>query len=85
MIKIFFILTIFKFISISHGFSRFGGYEQECGEVQVGVGYIAGGNFSTKGQWPWLASLHYNKNGRYFCGSSIISKRHLLTGENCFN
>jgi secreted trypsin-like serine protease len=85
MSKIFFLIVIFKFISISHAISRFGGDAQECGQIQVGISFIAGGNFSTKGQWPWLASLHYNKNGRYFGGSSIISKRHLLTGENCFN
>lgn len=80
MVEIFFAFVLFKFLAISHGFESFHGLQQ-CGEVQVGFGYIVGGNYSEKGQWPWLASLHYRKNNAYFCGSSIISKKHLLSGE----
>jgi hypothetical protein len=51
----------------------------ECGKVKVGSGLSVGGEFSTPGQWPWLASLFHK--GKYHCGSSLISKKHLLSGK----
>lgn len=53
--------------------------EQECGRVKVGLGFNIGGDNSLPGQWPWLASLFYK--GKYHCGSSVISKNHLLSGK----
>lgn len=54
-----------------------------CGKtIFVGAGLIYGGNQSKKNQWPWFASLYDRKNqNNFFCGASVITKRHLLSGE----
>jgi hypothetical protein len=57
---------------------------RECGMVKVGIPFLLGGDFSTKGQWPWFASIIRSENNNLICGSSIISKRHLLGGKNVF-
>lgn len=54
---------------------------QECGVVKVAVPFIAGGDYAERGQWPWLAPLFLKEKDKFFCGSTIISKRHLLSGE----
>lgn len=53
----------------------------ECGKVKVGTSFVAGGAESGKGQWPWLAPLFNKNTSKFFCGSSIISKQHLLGGQ----
>jgi hypothetical protein len=58
----------------------------ECGVKKITQpgALIHGGQVSFKGQWPWLASLHKMTNGKqkseYFCGSTIISEKTLITG-----
>ncbi|XP_015126441.1 uncharacterized protein LOC107048006 [Diachasma alloeum] len=42
---------------------------------------IVGGAVASKGEIPYIVSL--NKNGRHFCGGSIISNRHILTAAHC--
>lgn len=42
---------------------------------------VNNGNLSEVGEWPWLATLHKVKDREYFCGSSIISEKLLVTGE----
>ena len=54
---------------------------QECGRVKVGTSFSVGSEYATRGQWPWLAPLFYRKDDEFFCGSTLISKRHLLSGE----
>lgn len=59
----------------------------ECGVKKVTQpgALIRGGQTSFPGQWPWLASLHkinnsLPKKSEFFCGSTIISEKTLLTG-----
>ena len=56
----------------------------ECGKRKASnpTGLIVGGNSSYPGRWPWFASLFLKKDDRFYCGSSLISDRHLLTGES---
>jgi secreted trypsin-like serine protease len=35
---------------------------------------------SYRGQWPWYVPLFHQNKG-FFCGATLISDRHLLTGE----
>lgn len=53
----------------------------ECGRKKDGTYLIAGGDHTEPGDWPWLVSLHQSKNGKYFCGSSLINEKLLVTGE----
>lgn len=54
----------------------------DCG-IPTGVitGFVYGGDEVVEGQWPWVVPLFNKNSGHYFCGSSIITNRHLLSGE----
>lgn len=45
------------------------------------VGYIVGGEPSTRGAWPWLVALIHTENDQFFCSGSLISAKHVLSGE----
>jgi secreted trypsin-like serine protease len=54
---------------------------QECGNVKYVSGLIYGGTYAQRGQWPWLCAIHDTTSDEFFCGSTLISKKHVLTGE----
>ena len=56
-----------------------------CGKKFEGTGMVFGGKKTTQNAWPWLVALIYMPKKRLFCGGSIISKRHVLTGEKICN
>ena len=47
-----------------------------CGDVKK----INNSKFSSA-NWPWLTSLFYYFNGEYFCSGTLISEKHVLSGE----
>lgn len=55
---------------------------QECGKIQIPTSFTIGGEYSYRGQWPWLAPVANKIDGKFFCGSTIISNRHLLGGKD---
>ncbi|XP_071972718.1 ovochymase-2-like [Engystomops pustulosus] len=65
------------------------GRASRCGErpaVNDGVNYsllsrIVGGTSAKKGESPWIASL--KRDGKHFCGGTIISEKHILTAAHC--
>jgi secreted trypsin-like serine protease len=34
------------------------------------------------GSWPWIAALVHLRLNSYFCGASVISEKHLLSGKH---
>lgn len=39
------------------------------------------GNTVHKGEWPWIVAFIYEKNEKMFCGGSLISEKHVLSGK----
>jgi len=42
---------------------------------------INGGKNADKNEWPWIAGIY--KNGRQFCGGSLVDATHILTAAHC--
>jgi secreted trypsin-like serine protease len=55
---------------------------QECGVVKYTSELIYGGQYAKKGAWPWLVALHDSKTDEFFCGSTLVSPKHVLTGKS---
>ena len=52
-----------------------------CGHKFSGVGYIVGGSKALPNAWPWLTVLLYKPKNKFFCGGSLISEKHVISGE----
>lgn len=50
-----------------------------CGQREGFAGNI-GGEAVKKGEWPWLAAFVMMPAEDFFCGGSLISKRHIMSG-----
>lgn len=42
---------------------------------------VVGGNVTNANEFPWLAGL--SKNGEFYCGATLITRKHLLTAAHC--
>lgn len=42
---------------------------------------VIGGKPIAKGDWPWLVALVYSESGQHFCGGTLISAKHVLSGK----
>lgn len=52
----------------------------ECGSVDVMDPRISGGSETQRGEWPFIAALYYVEELKFFCGGTLITKQHVLTG-----
>lgn len=57
--------------------------DQECGHQFVAQGLAYGAERTKYLEWPWLIALKYREKNKddFFCGGSLVSKRHVITGE----
>jgi secreted trypsin-like serine protease len=54
---------------------------ENCGNRR-GVALLSiGGKQSEKNQWPWLVAFVHTQANTFFCGGSLLSERHILSGE----
>ncbi|XP_066976820.1 trypsin-3-like [Macrobrachium rosenbergii] len=45
------------------------------------VGRVVGGRVTTRGRYPWLASLYYR--GKIYCGATLVNDRFLVSAAHC--
>lgn len=53
----------------------------QCGELLFSKGFTIRGEAITRGQWPYLVALVNVAENSFFCGGSLISAKHVLTGK----
>lgn len=53
---------------------------QECGKRQGFIPTIFRGKSSTRAEWPWNVALVHRQYENFFCGGTLISEKHVLSG-----
>lgn len=55
--------------------------ENQCGKnVQI-KGTVFGGSEILQNQFPWLVALFDSTNKKFFCGGTLVSNKHVVSGE----
>jgi hypothetical protein len=72
-VKFFFVLIFFSFPESQSS--------QSCGSRSETAGLVVGGKEVKRGDWPWLVAFVHTQENLFFCGGSLISDRHVLSGE----
>lgn len=57
------------------------GERENCGKFEVLE--FQGGKEVPSSKWPWSAAFVERKTNSFFCGGSLISVNHVLSGEKC--
>lgn len=47
----------------------------ECGKSVHSEGFIIGGTYVRRGDYPWIAALINFNTQKYFCGGTLITER----------
>lgn len=55
--------------------------KKSCGIREGFVPTIFGGHKTSKGDWPWNVAFIDREYENFFCGGTLISARHVLSGE----
>lgn len=56
-------------------------FNVQCGNVSYSTGFVIGGVEVDRGQWPFLVALYHIEQQQFFCGGSLITTQHVLTGN----
>lgn len=76
-------LNIKHFLILAFAVTASSGDLMSCGLNDRPSGLVFGGTNSTRGNWPWLVALFLVDENKFLCGSTLISRRHLLTAAHC--
>lgn len=82
-------VSVFEMIFVSSvvlqlvGFALVVSGQIQCGTFKIRTGFSYGGQVSERGRFPWLGALFDTNDQTFFCGSSLISQRHVLTAAHC--
>ena len=55
--------------------------ENACGRKSFIAFRIFNGQQSEPNSWPWLVVFHHTPKNVFFCGGSLITAKHVLTGK----
>lgn len=72
------ILIVFVAFTVNANPNRI---ERHCGKKDNSVGLVFGGENSTQNAWPWLAIFQRVIDNQVFCGGSLVSVKHVVSGE----
>lgn len=53
----------------------------ECGTVSISRGLSIERNKTYEGSWPFAVAIYEIEAYKLFCGGTLISRRHVLTGQ----
>lgn len=56
----------------------------KCAITMVRLGFVVNGHQFVRGKYPWMVALMLLKDSKppiYFCGGSLVSSMHVLTGN----
>lgn len=56
--------------------------ELQCGNRPMAISSRTFGGYKiSRNEWPWLVALIHAPLEAFFCGGSLISEQHVLSGE----
>lgn len=53
----------------------------KCGQTKVNTGLMYFGNKISRGEFPFMCALHHIEEDRVFCGGTLVTSKHVITGE----
>ena len=54
---------------------------EESIKNEVFARIVNGSQIDDRTKWPWLVAFKNNEENKYFCSGTLISSRHVLSGE----
>lgn len=57
--------------------------KNDCGKKNAAKGLIFGGEQTKPNTWPWLVAFSHRAKIKktFFCGGSLVSAKHVVSGE----
>lgn len=74
-------LDILSLVLLLAAFVVVAAVSEGCGQRKALAGTVFGGARIRKGQWPWIVAFLHRFERNFFCGGSLISDKHVLSGE----